>query len=158
MLKALVWKVLTFDPFVSTSLRRSEIVQFVSLADLLIQADIITLHVPLTAETQNMINESNIALMKPGVILVNTSRGRVIAEDALLKALEGGKIGGVALDVFAPEPISADHRLNKLENVILTPHIGALTTEAGERLSVVVTRQIRDIMVGRSPECLIKID
>ncbi len=151
-------EVLAFDPFISSLPRGLEIGKFVSLTDLLTRADIITLHVPLTEETQEMINEGNIALMKPGVILVNTSRGRVIAEDALLEALEGGKIGGAALDVFAQEPISADHPLNKFENVILTPHIGALTAEAGERLSAAVTRQIRDIMAGRPPECLIKID
>lgn len=150
-------EVLAFDPFFVSSPRGLEIGEFVSLADLLSRADIISLHVPLTAETQEMINEYNIALMKPGVILVNTSRGRVIAEDALLKALKEGKIGGVALDVFTQEPISADHPLNKLENVILTPHIGALTEEAGERLSGAVTRQIRDILAGRPPECLIKV-
>ncbi|MGB9699815.1 MAG: NAD(P)-dependent oxidoreductase [Thermodesulfobacteriota bacterium] len=151
-------EVLAFDPFVASSPTRSEIGQFVSLKDLLTRADIITLHVPLTKETENMIDEHNINLMKPGVILVNTSRGRVIAEDALLKALEEKRIGGVALDVFAREPISADHPLNKFENVMLTPHIGALTEEAGERLSEAVTRQIWDIMAGRPPECLIKID
>lgn len=151
-------EVLAFDPFISASLRRSEIGQFVSLAELLTRGDIITLHVPLTKETENMINAHNIALMKPGVILINTSRGRVIAEDALLKALEEGVIGGVALDVFAHEPISADPPLNKFANVILTPHIGALTEEAGERLAEAVTRQIRDIMAGHPPECLIEIN
>ena len=151
-------EVIAFDPFVSRSPKRSEIGEFVSLQDLLTRADIITLHVPLTKETENMIDDHNIALMKPGVILVNTSRGRVIAEDALLKALKEGKIGGAALDVFAHEPISADHPLNKFENVLLTPHIGALTAEAGERLSEAVTRQIRDIMAGHPPECLIKVD
>lgn len=150
--------VLVFDPFISIIQGRSLIGQIVPLEALLARADIVSLHVPLTKETENLINAHNMVLMKPGVILVNTSRGRVIAEDALLKALEVRKIGGVALDVFAHEPISADHPLNKFENVTLTPHIGALTEEAGERLSAAVTRQIRDIMAGRLPECLIKID
>ncbi len=150
-------EVLAFDPFVSLSSRQPEGGQFVSLEDLLQRADIITLHVPLARETEKMINAQNIKLMKPGVILVNTSRGQVIAEDALIKALEEGRVGGAALDVFAREPIAAAHSLTKYENVILTPHIGALTKEAGERLSEAVTRQIRDIMAGRLPECLINI-
>jgi D-3-phosphoglycerate dehydrogenase len=93
--------------------------------------------------------------MKPKALLVNTSRGKVIDEPVLLKALEEKRIGGAALDVFASEPISANHPLTKLENVVLSPHIGAMTQEAGDRLSDAVSRQVRDILLGRIPECLI---
>lgn len=150
-------EVLVYDPFVSPLEGPSLIGKFVPLEELLTQADIITLHVPLTEQTKGLINAQNITLMKPGVILVNTSRGQVIDEEAFLLALEKGKISGAALDVFGKEPISADHPLVKYENVLLTPHIGALTMEAGERLSAAVTRQIKDILEGRPPECLIKI-
>lgn len=147
-------EVLIYDPFISLT-QTSLPGKFVPLPDLLANSDIITLHVPLTDKTKGMIDATHLGLMKPKVIIVNTSRGRVIAEEALIQAIKEGRIGGAALDVFAEEPIPADHPLAKYENVILTPHMGALTEEAGERLSEAVTRQIRDILAGRPPECLI---
>jgi D-3-phosphoglycerate dehydrogenase len=102
-----------------------------------------------------MINARTLATMKPEALLINTSRGRVIDEPILLEALKEKWIGGAALDVFAKEPISVDHPFTKLDNVVLSPHIGAMTQEAGERLSDSVARQVRDILQGRKPECLI---
>jgi phosphoglycerate dehydrogenase-like enzyme len=102
-----------------------------------------------------MINAHTLAVMKVKALLVNTSRGGVIDEAVLLKALEEKRIGGAALDVFAHEPIGGHHPFAKLENVVLSPHIGAMTREAAERLSAAVARQVRDILEGRSPECLI---
>jgi phosphoglycerate dehydrogenase-like enzyme len=93
--------------------------------------------------------------VKPKAILINTSRGKVVDEEALLKALKDGRIMGAALDVFSSEPISSDHPLARMENVVLSPHIGAMTQEAGERLSDAVARQALDILEGRTPECLI---
>jgi (S)-sulfolactate dehydrogenase len=93
--------------------------------------------------------------MKPGMILVNTSRGRVVEERALIEGLQAGRILGAALDVFASEPLPSGHPLTLLENVILSPHMGALTKEAGDRLSDSIARQVRDILEGRPPECLI---
>jgi (S)-sulfolactate dehydrogenase len=93
--------------------------------------------------------------MKPGMILVNTSRGRVVEERALIEGLQAGRILGAALDVFASEPLPPGHPLTLLENVILSPHMGALTKEAGDRLSDSIARQVRDILEGRPPECLI---
>ena len=144
-------KILAYDPFAQPQTQ----VRSLPLKEVLAQADIVTLHVPLTPKTEKMIDARVIAAMKPEVILVNTSRGKVIDELALEEALKDGRIKGAALDVFSSEPIPGDHPLAKFRNVVLSPHIGALTQEAGERLSDAVTRQVRDILEGRSPECLI---
>ncbi|HOO44613.1 MAG TPA: NAD(P)-dependent oxidoreductase, partial [Deltaproteobacteria bacterium] len=93
--------------------------------------------------------------VKPGMILVNTSRGRVIDEKALIDALQSGQVGGAALDVFAAEPLAKDHPLSRMDNVVLTPHLGALTLEAGDRLSDSVVRQVKAILEGKQPEGLI---
>ncbi len=147
-------KVLGFDPF--AQLREDVRVERTTLEELFSCADIVTLHVPLTPATEKMIDARTLALMKPRALLVNTSRGRVVDEPVLCKALRERRIGGAALDVFAGEPISGNHPFTKLENVVLSPHIGAMTQEAGERLSDAVARQVRDILEGRHPECLIQ--
>ncbi len=144
-------KILACDPVA----RPSSDSDVVPLEALVARADIITLHVPLTGATENLIDSRCIAAMKPGSVIVNTSRGRVIEEPALVEALKTGRIAGAALDVFADEPIGSDHPLAKMENVVLTPHMGAMTAEAGDRLSRSVARQARDILAGRKPEGLI---
>ncbi len=131
-------------------------VEPVTLTELLSEADMVTLHVPLAPGTQSLIDADALSAVKPGMILVNTSRGRVIDEEALIDALQTGRIEGAALDVFAAEPLPASHPLTGMENVILSPHIGALTREAGDRLSDSVARQVRDILEGRLPEGLIR--
>jgi len=146
-------KVLAYDPFLENFL--SGIVP-ISLEEILALADIISLHVPFSPKTEKMIDGRALERMKPGAVLINTSRGKVIDEVALVEALETGKIKGAALDVFADEPIGWDHPFVKMDRVVLTPHMGALTREAGERLAAAVARQARDILEGRPPECLIK--
>ena len=146
-------KVLAHDPFRPS--QKDVSVERMGFDELLSRADIVTLHVPLTPATEKMINTRSLAMMKPNALLVNTSRGRVVDEPILLEALKKRRIGGAALDVFAGEPISGNHPFTKLENVVLSPHIGAMTQEAGERLSDAVARQVRDILEGRRPECLI---
>jgi len=89
------------------------------------------------------------------MILVNTSRGKVVDEEALINALQTGRIGGAALDVFSVEPLPSGNPLIAMDNVILSPHMGAMTQEAGDRLSDTVARQARDILEGRLPEYLI---
>ncbi len=147
-------KIIAYDPFAQPQVAPG--VENIPLEDLLTQADIITLHVPLTPSSEKIINARALALMKPGALLVNTSRGKVIDEAVLLRVLKEKRIGGAALDVFASEPISGKHPFCSLENVVLSPHIGAMTQEAGERLSASVARQVRDILSGRKPECLIE--
>ncbi len=146
-------KILAYDPYARA--QGSILVENTGLEGLLSRADIVTLHVPLTPATEKMINGRTLAAMKPNALLVNTSRGKVIDESALLEALQEKRIGGAALDVFANEPISGNHPFAKLENVVLSPHIGAMTHEAAERLSDAVARQVRDILEGRRPRCLI---
>jgi D-3-phosphoglycerate dehydrogenase len=146
-------RVLVYDPFVKSF--PPGLIP-ISLEDLLSQADIISVHVPLSAQTENLIDRAALEKLKPGAVVVNTSRGKVFDEPALVEALKTKKIGGAALDVFADEPLGQDHPFVKMDHVILTPHMGALTKEAGERLAVAVARQAKDILAGQTPECLIK--
>jgi Phosphoglycerate dehydrogenase and related dehydrogenases len=103
---------------------------YVSFPELLAQSDIISFHCPLTAATYNMITESEVAIMKTGVIIVNTARGGLIKEDALKKGLKSGKVSFAALDAHAYEPIKHDNPFLQMENVILTPHIGGVSYDA----------------------------
>lgn len=115
---------------------------YVSLEELLKTADIVSIHVPLTPETRHLINEERLKLMKRSAILINTSRGGVVDTSALLKALNEGWIAGAGLDVFEEEPLPPNHPLTRLENVVLTAHIGASTHEAQERAGVEVAEKI----------------
>ncbi|MBE2197712.1 MAG: hypothetical protein IAE79_03810 [Anaerolinea sp.] len=116
-------------------------VQSVDLFDLLRAADFVTLHLPLTAETENMFGAAQFAVMKQTAYLVNTARGGLIAEAELLQALDNGQIAGAALDVFVHEP-AIDSALARHERVIATPHIGASTTDAQEAAALSVAEQI----------------
>ncbi len=153
--KGFEMKILGYDPFIDPKLYGQMGVEPVSLAELLSKADAVTLHVPLTSATEKILDSRAFAGAKRGMVLVNTSRGRVVEEGALIEALRTGRVKGAALDVFAEEPLPAGHPLTRLENVLLTPHMGALSREAGDRLSDAVVRQARDILEGRPPECLI---
>lgn len=110
------------------------------------QSDIISLHVPATAETRNIINKDSLSLMKSSAILINTSRGELVDEQALYDALVSGQIAGAAQDVFSSEPPSKDEKLLTLNNFILTPHIGAFTAEAGEKMALVSTQNLLDLL------------
>jgi phosphoglycerate dehydrogenase-like enzyme len=148
-------KIIGYDPFINPALYKQMGVEPAPLAELLSRADVVTLHIPLTSATEKLLDSRAFAAVKPGMVLVNTSRGKVIEERALIEALQTGRIQGAALDVFATEPLPPGHPLTKLENVVLSPHMGALSQEAGDRLSDSVARQARDILEGRPPECLI---
>ncbi len=115
-------------------------VSLVSLEELLETSDFVSLHVPLTDETRQMISGERIAMMKQSAFLINTSRGGVVDEEALYKALSGKKIAGAGLDVFSTEPYSGP--LTKLDNVVLTPHIGASTDEAQVRSGMMLAEKI----------------
>lgn len=116
-------------------------VEFVTLDDLLKKSDIVSLHVPFTRETHRMIGERELNLMKHGAFLINTSRGGVVDEDALFRALLSGKLSGAALDVYESEP-PTDSRLIGLPNVVCTPHIGAQTREAQRDASIKLAEKI----------------
>jgi len=119
------------------------------------EADIVTLHVPLSKNTRHLISREKLKLMKNSAILINTTRGPVVSEDALVWALKSGEIAGAGLDVFENEPyISAD--LLHLENVILTPHIASATIETREKMSQIAAQNIIDVFEGREPMGLVK--
>ncbi len=120
---------------------------FLSLEQLLREADIVSLHIPLTDQTEKLINRARLASMKPGALLINTARGGLVDELALYEALAGGQLGGAGLDVFYQEPVSADNPLLALHNVSVAPHVGWLTNETFSRsmdIAVANTLAIRD--------------
>jgi D-3-phosphoglycerate dehydrogenase len=121
---------LAYDPFPSEA-RAGELgVRLLPLEELLPQAEVLSLHCPATPETRGLVNEAFLDKMKPGALLVNTARGELVDEPALLHALQSGKLGGAAMDVFSRQPPPADHPLLSLPQVIVTPHMGAHTDGA----------------------------
>lgn len=140
--------VVAYDPYVADA-RFAElgVERVPSLAALLERADVVTLHVPLTAETRGMIGAAELARMRPSAVLLNLARGEVVDEAALLDALKRGRLAGAALDVFAQEPLPPDHPLRRAPNVVLTPHLGASTAEAQRRVAVEVCRAVRDVLL-----------
>jgi D-3-phosphoglycerate dehydrogenase len=114
----------------------------VELDELLSRSDFVTIHAPLTPDTKNLIDDAAFAKMKRGALLVNAARGGIVDEGALARAVTEGKIAGAALDVFGKEPIDPGHPLLKLENVLCTPHLGASTSEAQERVAVEIAEQV----------------
>jgi D-3-phosphoglycerate dehydrogenase / 2-oxoglutarate reductase len=139
--------VIGYDPYVSRDDALRLGVEPVSLDDLFARADFITFHTPLTSETRNMVNAASIAKMKKGVFLINCARGALIHEADLLAGLESGRVKGAALDVFPVEPPPPDNPLFRHPNVILTPHLGASTTEAQEKVAVLIAEQICDFLM-----------
>ena len=129
--------------------------QYVDLETLLREADIVSLHTPLTPETYHMIGEKELRMMKPTAYLINTSRGKVIDTDALVRALKEGWIAGAALDVFEEEPLPPDHPLTKLDNVVLTPHIGSATWKTRTRMADIVAENLIAFAQGKVPPTLV---
>jgi len=141
-------RVLLYDPYPNEERAKEVGGTFASLEDLLKESDVVTLHVPLVDATYHLINEERLKLMKPTAILINAARGAVVDNEALVKALQEGWIAGAGLDVYEEEPLPKDHPLTKLDNVVLTPHIGASTEEAQMRAGVQVAEQIVEILKG----------
>jgi len=127
-------------------------IEWAELDDLLSRSDIISLHVPGTSETHHMIGPREFGLMKQGVIVVNMARGRVIDQEALLDALMTDRVAGAALDVFEVEPLDPAHPLTAMDNVILTPHLGASSLEGMQRMATQVAQGILDILDGKEPQ------
>ena len=149
MLSGFGIKILVYDPYASKGSADEIGVSLVSSEQVFKQADIISANAPLTDETYHIINENSISLMKDGVLIVNTSRGALIDESALVSALKSGKVGGAALDVFEEEPFSDTSKLLSLKNVILTPHVAWRSAEAVRDLKLEVTGNIIDYFEGR---------
>jgi len=130
-------------------------IEFVPLERLLRESDFVTVHVPITDETKHLINEERLRQMKPTAYLVNTSRGPVIDQAVLTRALRERWIAGAGLDVFEKEPIDPNDPLINLENVVLTPHIASATTEARSKMAEVAAKNLISVLEGTPPQFLV---
>jgi len=145
--RALGMEVAAHDPFVSPAVAEQAHVKLRSLDELLQSSDFLTLHTTLTRETHHLLGKKELAGAKPGIRIVNAARGELIDEEALLAALESGRVAGAALDVHGQEP-PQDWRLAQHPRVVSTPHIGAATREAQERVGTDIAIQVRDYLKG----------
>jgi len=130
-------------------------IQFVSFDELLAQSDFLSLHSALTPENRNMIGEAQFQRMKPTAYLINTARGALIDEAALVRALTDKRIAGAALDAFVIEPLPKDHPLRTAPNVLITPHQASCSYETGEQVSDAAAAAIVELMNGRKPRCVV---
>ena len=144
---ALGMSIVAYDPFIAADQTHDVEIRIATLDDVLAQADFLTVHTPLTTETRGLINAAAFTKMKTGARVINCARGGLIDERALCDAITSGKIAGAALDVFEEEPPPADHPLLSLDQVIVTPHLGASTTEAQQAVAVTVAEQMRDYLL-----------
>ena len=141
--RAFGMRVLVYDPYLPDGRAREMEAEPVPLDDLLRRADVVSFHVPLTDATSGLVKERELSLMKPGAFLVNAARGGIVDESALVAALRAGRLAGAALDVFEQEPRPTDHPLRAMENVVLTPHLGASTAEAQQNVAVEIAEAVR---------------
>ncbi|MFN0146737.1 MAG: 2-hydroxyacid dehydrogenase [Dehalococcoidia bacterium] len=125
--------------------------EFVSLEDLLRRSDFVSVHTPLTPETRGLIGAAQFALMKRTAIFVNTSRGQVVDQDALVEALRSGAIGGAGLDVTDPEPLPSAHSLFTFDNAVITPHIASASLATRSRMAEMAAANIIAVLAGREP-------
>ncbi|XP_020591866.1 D-3-phosphoglycerate dehydrogenase 1, chloroplastic-like isoform X1 [Phalaenopsis equestris] len=146
--KGLGMQVIAHDPYAPSDRARAIGVELVSFDEAISTADFISLHMPLTPSTSKIFNDENFAKMKKGVRIINVARGGVIDEDALLRALDNGTVAQAALDVFAEEPPAKDNKLVQHENVIVTPHLGASTTEAQEGVAIEIAEAVIGALNG----------
>lgn len=138
-------ELLAYDPFIAPVIARENGVTLTSLDDIFKNSDYLTLHVGLTTQTEGLINATSIAIMKPGVRIINCARGELIVDSALAEALKSGKVAGAALDVFHQEPLK-DSVYFGMPNVLLSPHIAGATDEAQEAIGIQLATQVRDYL------------
>ena len=149
-LKAMDVNVLAYDPYLPAEVAKADGIELMPLDDLMRVSDIVSLHCKVTEETKNLIGASEIALMKPTAILVNTARGVIVEQRALVEALQSGRIAGAALDVFWAEPLPENHPILKMENVVITPHIGSASADVPLHQSKMIVRDILAYFGGES--------
>lgn len=150
------------DPYVQSDPRAVEdaerelgALQWTNLEDLLSQSDFVSIHCVLTPETRRLIGRRELALMKTTAFLIDVSRGAIIDEESLVEALRAGRLGGAGLDVFGAEPLSRDHALLQLPNVVATPHVAWFTAEASARQSAQAADAVLDVLAGRRPRSVV---
>lgn len=148
-------RVLGYDPYISQDSAKQMGVSLVDLETLLRRADTVSLHCPLTSETYHLIGEKELKLMKKSAILINTSRGTIVDEHALIEALKKKQIAGAGLDVFEEEPVKPDNPLLHMENVAATPHRLGATWEGLERTTLAIQEAVLDILEGKVPKYIV---
>jgi D-3-phosphoglycerate dehydrogenase / 2-oxoglutarate reductase len=141
-------RLIAYDPYVSRERARQTGIELMpDLGALLVQADFVTIHLPRTPETERLIGDRELGLMKEGARLVNTARGGIVDEGALARALHSGRLAGAALDVFEDEPVT-EHPLFAVDNVVVTPHLGASTREAQDKAGLAIAEMVRLALRG----------
>lgn len=140
--------VIAHDPFLSEEAASRAGVRLVDFDEVITKSDFLTFHLPKNAQTANMINDSQLARMKDGVRIVNCARGGIIEEEALVRAIESGKVAGAAIDVYTQEPTSPENPLLAMPQTVTTPHLGASTEEAQVNVAIDVAEQIIDVLAG----------
>jgi len=156
--KAFGLNIIAYDPYVTPEVGLQYSVMILPLKDVLQKADIISVHVPLTKDTENLLNEQTLSWMKPEAIVINTSRGPLIDEKALYHALKDKKLGYAGLDVTVQEPIQKDNPLLTLDNVIITPHVAWYSEEAELELKTKVAQGVADVLSGKNAKYLVNRD
>lgn len=156
--KAFGLNIIAYDPYVTPEVGLQYNVTILPLKDVLQKADIISVHVPLTKDTENLLNEQTLSWMKPEAIVINTSRGPLIDEKALYHALKDKKLGYAGLDVTVQEPIQKDNPLLTLDNVIITPHVAWYSEEAELELKTKVAQGVADVLSGKNAKYLVNRD
>jgi len=146
-------RVLVFDPFAPAEMIRQNAAEPVDLDTLFTESDYISLHAPLTPQTRHIVNTENLGRTKPTAILVNTARGDLIDEQALVKALGEGRLAAAGLDVFEKEPLAPDHPLIRLPNVVLSGHVGWYSKDAVNELQTRGAQEIVRVLSGGVPQC-----
>ena len=154
-MSAFGFKIIGCDPYLSDKRKKALGIEFVDKETLFRTADYITLHTPLGQETRNLVNAQTLALMKPTAYLINTSRGPMVDEDALAVALKKKQIAGAAIDVFAVEPPPVSHQFFELDNIILTPHIGWASDEAGQEIRQSIVNDVLAFAAGKPARCVV---
>jgi D-3-phosphoglycerate dehydrogenase len=143
-------KVIAYDPYINEAYAKDNHITVATFEQVIENADVISLHLPLTEETKHLINRDTINRMKPGALLINTSRGGIIDEEAAYEALSDGRLGGLGLDAFEVEPPTGSP-LFHLDNVVVTPHTGAHTKEATENMADLAVENLINVLSGK--EC-----
>jgi D-3-phosphoglycerate dehydrogenase len=146
--RGLGMKVIAHDPYISEAAAVKLDVQLVPFDELLERADVITVHVPRNKDTIGLLGREAFQKVRPGVLVINAARGGIVDEEALVEALDEGRVGGAAIDVFAEEPPPEGHPLTAHEKVICTPHLGASTQQAQTNVSVAVAQQVREFLLS----------
>lgn len=151
-------RVMAYDPYLPGTAFPSSVVRAASLEELLAAADVVSVHVPLTDHTRGMFGPAEFGRMKRGAVFVNTARGGLVDGDALLAALETGRLFGAGLDVTEPEPLPVGHPLLGRDDVVVTPHVASGTAEGKVRIFRAALEQALDVLAGRRPDNLVNAE